>query len=218
MFSRFILFMLLCLSMFRPPTFFHLALAVITKHFKLPIFFFVFFSFFKNFCLIICVIRLPPLPFFVFVLAVIFPFLFSAFLAVLSGILKVSKCFNYTTPCTLPFIHTIPYICWYVFRTQLPPTAPQKQNNKATYITLQNSKYCIRVVLCSKIDDIVCSQRIISSIQNHTPILPKSHIDFTKIILRLYQNQTPILFRSKIILRLYQNHTPTLPKSNPDFA
>ena len=82
-----------------------------------------------------------------------------------------------------------------------PQQHPKSKTTKQTYITLQNSKYCIRVVLCGKIDDIVCSQRIISSIQNHTPILPKSHIDFTKII-----------------LRLYQNHTPTLPKSNPDFA
>ena len=39
------------------------------------------------------------------------------------------------------------------------------------------------------------------SIQNHTPTLPKSYSDFTKIT-----------------LRLYQNHTPTLPKAHSDFT
>ena len=61
--------------------------------------------------------------------------------------------------------------------------------------------------------------------QNHTPILPKSlatksHPDFTKITLRLYQNHTPTLPKSqsdytKITLRLYQNHSPTLPNHTP---
>ena len=40
----------------------------------------------------------------------------------------------------------------------------------------------------------------ILSIQDHTPALPKSYSDFTKIT-----------------LRFYQNHTPTLPKSHSDF-
>ena len=48
------------------------------------------------------------------------------------------------------------------------------------------------------------------------PPVPKSHSDFTKIILRFYQNHTPILPKSladshQITPRLYQNHTPTLP-------
>ena len=61
--------------------------------------------------------------------------------------------------------------------------------------------------------------------QNHTPILPKSlatksHPDFTKITLRLYQNHTPTLPKSysdytKITVRLYQNHSPTLPNHTP---
>ena len=59
--------------------------------------------------------------------------------------------------------------------------------------------------------------------QNHTPTLPKSHSDFTKITLQLYQNHTPTLPKShsdftKITLRLYQNHTPTLPQSQSDFT
>ncbi len=41
-------------------------------------------------------------------------------------------------------------------QTPLPKQHPKKQNSKK-YITLYNSKYCIRVVLRSKIDDIVCS-------------------------------------------------------------
>ena len=65
---------------------------------------------------------------------------------------------------------------------------------------------------------------------NHTPTLPKSHSDFTKITLRLYQNHTPTIPKSQsdftkitvrlyqITLRLHQNHSPTLPKSHSDFT
>ena len=37
------------------------------------------------------------------------------------------------------------------------PNSTPKNKTAKIYITLYNSKYCIRVVLCSKIDDIVCS-------------------------------------------------------------
>ena len=58
--------------------------------------------------------------------------------------------------------------------------------------------------------------------QDHTPIFTKSHSDFAKIILRLYQNHTPTLPKShsdfhNITGWFSQNHTPTLPKSHSDF-
>ena len=66
------------------------------------------------------------------------------------------------------------------------------------------------------------------SIQNHTPTLPKSYSDFTKITLRLYQNHTPTLPKAhsdftKITGWFSQHHWliftkshPTLPKSHAD--
>ena len=51
----------------------------------------------------------------------------------------------------------------------------------------------------------------------------KSYSDFTKIILRLYQNHTPIFTKSladfhNITSWFSQNHIPTLPKSHSDFT
>ena len=62
----------------------------------------------------------------------------------------------------------------------------------------------------------------ILSIQDHTPTLPKSYSDFTKITLRFSQHHWLIFTASladfhKITLRFIQNHTPTLPKSHSDF-
>ena len=58
--------------------------------------------------------------------------------------------------------------------------------------------------------------------QNHTPTLPKSHSDFTKITGWFSQHHKLIFTKShsdfsKITLRLCQKHTPTLPKSHSDF-
>ena len=59
--------------------------------------------------------------------------------------------------------------------------------------------------------------------QNHTPTLPKSHSDFTKITGWFSQHHWLIFTKShsdfsKITLRFFQNHTPTLPKSHSDSA